>query len=56
MAWEKVVTAYDSVDKAKAAMKVLQNSGYSTSDLSIIDRAALKSHETDHVGPCYVPA
>jgi hypothetical protein len=50
MAWEKVVTAYDSIDKAKNAMKVLQNAGYDTSDLSIIDRSALKSHETDHVG------
>jgi uncharacterized protein (TIGR02271 family) len=50
MAWEKVVTAYDSLDKAKNAMKVLQNSGYNVSDLSIIDRNALKSHETDHVG------
>lgn len=50
MAWEKVVTAYDSIDKAKNAMKVLQNAGYNASDLSIIDRSALKSHETDHVG------
>ena len=50
MAWEKVVTAYDSVDKAKNAMKVLQNAGYDVSDMSIIDRTALKSHETDHVG------
>lgn len=50
MAWEKVVTAYDSVDKAKSAMKVLQNAGYDTSDMSIIDQSALKSHETDHVG------
>ena len=50
MAWEKVVTAYDSVDKAKNAMKVLQNAGYDSTDLSIIDRSALKNHETDHVG------
>jgi stress response protein YsnF len=50
MTWEKVVTAYDSIDKAKNAMRVLQNAGYDTSDLSIIDRTALKSHETDHVG------
>jgi len=50
MAWEKVVTAYDSVDKAKNAMKVLQNSGYDASDLSIIDSSALKTHDTDHVG------
>jgi uncharacterized protein (TIGR02271 family) len=50
MAWEKVVTAYDSVDKAKNALKVLQNSGYETSDLSIIDRSSLGTHDTDHVG------
>jgi uncharacterized protein (TIGR02271 family) len=50
MAWEKVVTAYDSVDKAKNALKVLQNSGYDASDLSVIDSSSLKSHETDHVG------
>jgi uncharacterized protein (TIGR02271 family) len=50
MAWEKVVTAYDSVDKAKNTLKVLQNAGYDTSDLSIIDRTSLGSHDTDHVG------
>ena len=50
MAWEKVVTAYDSVDKAKNAMKVLQNAGYDTSNLSVIDRTSLGSHDTDHVG------
>ena len=41
MAWEKVVTAYDSVDKAKNAVKVLENAGYNTSDLSIINRTSL---------------
>jgi hypothetical protein len=50
MAWEKVVTAYDSVDKARNALKVLQNAGYDSSDLSIIDRSSLRTHETDHVG------
>ena len=50
MDWEKVVTAYDSVDKAKNAAKVLQNAGIDTSDMSVIDRAALGSHDTDHVG------
>ena len=50
MAWEKVVTAYDSVDKAKNAMKVLQNAGYDTSDISVIDRTTLGAHDTDHVG------
>jgi stress response protein YsnF len=50
MAWEKVVTAYDNVDSAKNAMEMLLNAGYDPSDLSIIDRSALKSHETVHVG------
>ncbi len=50
MAWEKVVTAYDSVDKAKNAMKVLRNAGHDAADLSIIDSSALKDHDADHVG------
>jgi uncharacterized protein (TIGR02271 family) len=50
MNWEKVVTAYDSVDKAKNAAKVLQNAGINTSDMSILDRTALGSHDADHVG------
>jgi uncharacterized protein (TIGR02271 family) len=50
MAWEKVVTAYDSTAKAKNASKVLQDAGYDTSDISIIDRTTLGSHDTDHVG------
>jgi uncharacterized protein (TIGR02271 family) len=50
MAWEKIVTAYDSTAKAKNALKVLQDAGYDTSDISIIDRTTLGSHDTDHVG------
>jgi uncharacterized protein (TIGR02271 family) len=50
MNWEKVVTAYDSVDKAKNAVKVLQNAGIDTSDMSVIDRTALGTHDADHVG------
>jgi uncharacterized protein (TIGR02271 family) len=50
MSWEKVVTAYDSVDKAKNALKVLQNAGISTSDMSILDSTALASHDAEHVG------
>ena len=50
MDWEKVVTAYDSVDRAKNAHKVLQDSGVSSSDISVIDRTALGSHDADHVG------
>ncbi|MGB6193011.1 MAG: YsnF/AvaK domain-containing protein [Terracidiphilus sp.] len=50
MAWEKVVTAYDSADKAKNAVRVLQDAGYNASDLSIIDRTALQGNESDRVG------
>ena len=50
MSWEKVVTAYDSVDKANNALKVLQNAGINTSDMSILDRTALASHDAEHVG------
>jgi len=50
MSWEKVVTAYDSVDKAKNAFKVLQNAGIDTSDMSVIDSAALASHDAEHIG------
>ena len=50
MDWETVVTAYDTVDKAKNALKVLQNAGINTSDMSILDRTALGSHDADHVG------
>src|SRR3974390_1191713 len=50
MSWEKVVTAYDSIDKAKNAFKVLQNAGIDTDDMSVIDRVALASHDAEHVG------
>ena len=39
--WEKVVTAYDTVDKAKAALNVLKTSGIDTSNVSLLDRSAL---------------
>jgi uncharacterized protein (TIGR02271 family) len=50
MNWEKVVTAYDSVDKAKDAAKVLQNAGIDPSDMSVIDRVALGTHDAERVG------
>jgi uncharacterized protein (TIGR02271 family) len=50
MGWEKVVTAYDSVDKAKNALKVLQNAGIDASDMSILDSTAFASHDAEHVG------
>jgi len=41
--WEKVVTAYDTVDKAKAALNVLKTSGIDTSNASLLDRSTLGS-------------
>ena len=39
--WEKVVSVYDSMDKAKSALNVLKSSGIDTSDVSLLDRKAL---------------
>ena len=39
--WEKVVSVYDTVDKAKSALNVLKNSGIDTSDVSLLDRNTL---------------
>ena len=39
--WEKVVTAYDTVDKAKVALNVLKTSGIDTSNVSLLDRSVL---------------
>jgi uncharacterized protein (TIGR02271 family) len=50
-AWEKVVSVYDTTDKAKAALNVLNNSGIETSDVSIIDRKTLGTGvDHQHVG------
>jgi uncharacterized protein (TIGR02271 family) len=50
-AWEKVVSVYDTTDKAKSALNVLKNSGVDTSDVSIIDRKTLGTDvDHQHVG------
>jgi len=50
-AWEKVVSVYDTTDKAKAALNVLKNSGIDTSDVSIIDKKTLGTGiDHQHVG------
>lgn len=41
MAFEKIVTVYDTVDKAKDALRVLQASGFQPEDISLMDRSAL---------------
>lgn len=49
--WEKVVSVYDNVDKAKSALNVLKTSGIDTSHVSILDRGTLGSGvDQGHVG------
>jgi len=49
--WEKVVSVYDTTDKAKEALNVLRNSGVDTSETSILDRKALGTGiDHQHVG------
>ena len=49
--WEKVVSVYDSVDKAKSALNVLKSSGIDTSDVSLLDRNTLGTGvDHQHVG------
>jgi uncharacterized protein (TIGR02271 family) len=49
--WEKVVSVYDSVDKAKSALNVLRSSGIDTSNVSLLDRSTIGSGiDQGHVG------
>jgi uncharacterized protein (TIGR02271 family) len=49
--WEKVVSVYDTVDKAKSALNVLKSSGIDTSDVSLLDRNTLGTGiDQQHVG------
>src|SRR5215469_10472321 len=49
--WEKVVSVYDTTDKAKAALAVLKSSGIDISDASILDRNSLGTGiDQQHVG------
>jgi uncharacterized protein (TIGR02271 family) len=41
MAYEKLVTVYDTVDKAKEALRVLQASGFQPEEVSLMDKNAL---------------
>lgn len=50
MAYEKIVTVYDTVDKAKEALRVLQASGFRPEETSLIDRNALGNAPTDESG------
>lgn len=49
--WEKVVSVYDTTDKAKSALNVLKTSGIDTSHVSILDRSTLGTGvDQAHVG------
>src|SRR5215475_1981005 len=49
--WEKVVSVYDTMDKAKSALNVLKTSGIDTTDVSLLDRNALGTGvDHQHVG------
>lgn len=43
MAYEKIVTVYNTVDKAKEALSVLQASGFHPDEISLMDRNSLGS-------------
>lgn len=48
--WEKVVSVYDTTDKAKAALSVLKRSGIDTTNVSLLDRNSLEGIDQGHVG------
>ena len=50
MVYEKVVTVYESLDKAKEAMRTLQASGFPSDDISLIDRTTLGTATTHEPG------
>jgi len=50
MAQEKIVTVYNTVDKAKEALRVLQGSGFLPDEISVMDRSALGSAPTQESG------
>jgi len=50
MAYEKIVTVYNTVDKAKEALRVLQASGFKPEEISLIDRSALGNAPAEESG------
>ncbi|HXW55600.1 MAG TPA: YsnF/AvaK domain-containing protein [Candidatus Cybelea sp.] len=50
MAYEKIVTVYNTVDKAKEALRVLQASGFHPDEISVMDRNALGNAPTQEAG------
>jgi uncharacterized protein (TIGR02271 family) len=50
MVYEKIVTVYSTVDKAKEALRVLQASGFHPDEISMMDRTALGNAPTQESG------
>jgi uncharacterized protein (TIGR02271 family) len=50
MAYEKIVTVYNTVDKAKEALRVLQASGFHPDEISVLDKNALGNAPTQEAG------
>ncbi len=50
MAYEKIVTVYNSGDKAKEALRVLQASGFHPDEISLLDRTSIGNAPTHEAG------
>src|SRR5215472_9866981 len=50
MAYERIVAVYDKAGKAKEAMRALEASGFSTGDISVLNRQSLTDVEVGETG------
>jgi uncharacterized protein (TIGR02271 family) len=50
MAYEKIVAVYDKSGKAKDAMRALESAGFSTGDISLLNRDALTNTDVNDAG------
>ena len=50
MAYEKIVAVYDKTGKAKDAMRALEAAGFSTGDISLLNRDALTNSDVNDAG------
>jgi uncharacterized protein (TIGR02271 family) len=50
MAYEKIVAVYDKSAKAKDAMRALEGAGFSTGDISLLNRDALTNTDVNDAG------
>src|SRR5215467_12909188 len=50
MAYEKIVAVYDKSGKAKDAMRALESAGFSSGDISLLNRDALTNTDVNDAG------